>query len=168
MTQPRALWKGARNCYVPKEVAVCPECGGELAARSMSNEVDTGRPIASAIEFDCMNDCRGGISHRWYQSTWQPIRDAVTVWSGARKDGPVQMASFQDRGLASTIFDRTQVESMYKAAPAMSHAKLMEMFCKLCLSHERLQQELDGVDALFRDEKAYASDLRKEAANELP
>lgn len=150
--------------YVPQAIAKCPECGGELAAKAMAFTAND-TPIASSIELDCMNDLRDGKPcHKWYQSTWQPIRDAITKWCGAFVERPAASHSFKMQGLSSTIFKSDQVESMCKAAPAMTREKLEEMFCRLCLSHERLQQELDGVDAMLRDEKAYASDLRKEAA----
>lgn len=88
----RALWKrdsGAdgSGCYVPREVAICPECEGELAARCIEHEVATGRPIATGIEVDCMNDLRDGkAGHRWYQSDWQPVRDVIAKWCDARID----------------------------------------------------------------------------------
>lgn len=87
-----ALWNvcgvpGTCKVYVPKEVAVCPECGGELAAQAMEHEVATGRPTATGIEIDCMNNLRdGGPCHTWYQSAWQPIRDAIAKWCDARVD----------------------------------------------------------------------------------
>jgi protein involved in sex pheromone biosynthesis len=34
-----------------------------------------------------MNDLRDGkFSHRWYQSTWQPIRDKIAKWCNAKSD----------------------------------------------------------------------------------
>lgn len=154
--------------FVPQAIAKCPECGGELAARAMAfTASDT--PIASSIELDCMNDLRDGKPcHKWYQSTWQPIRDAITKWCGAFVERPAASHSFKIQGLSSTIFKSDQVESIYKSVEGMSHPNLIKTLRKLCLSHERLQQELEGVDAMLRDEKAYASDLRKEAVNELP
>mgnify|MGYP000903357993 CR=1 FL=1 len=87
----RALWgnDGAKGCYVPKLIAVCPECGGELAARSGSWETQTGRPVAESIELDCMNDLRDGkAGHRWFQSDWQPVRNRIYRWCNARVDYP--------------------------------------------------------------------------------
>jgi hypothetical protein len=87
----RPLWLGdpeseGTGCYVPQELCVCPECGGELAARCIHHEASTGRPIASGIELDCMNDLRDGKpAHKWHQSTWQPIRDKIAEWSIASK-----------------------------------------------------------------------------------
>lgn len=87
----RALWGGTR-CYVPRSVAVCPECGGELAAHAMSMIAATGQPVASAIEIECLTDLDGrgetknGLGHRWFQSDWKPVRDAVAKWSGAFLD----------------------------------------------------------------------------------
>jgi len=88
-----ALWgdKGHKGCYLPREVAACPECGGEIAVRAMSYESQTGRPVAESIEFDCMNDLRcGKLSHRWFQSDWQPVRDRIYRWCHARVDYPTK------------------------------------------------------------------------------
>jgi len=74
-----------RGVYVPDIVAICPECRGELVARAMAWEKD-GRPIAAAIELDCMNDLRDGKPcHKWHQSDWQPARDAVAAWCDAKR-----------------------------------------------------------------------------------
>ena len=72
-----ALHHGS-GCYIPKGVAVCPECGGELHARSMSWEQATGRPIAADIEIGCVAD--PDLNHRFWQSDWQPVRDAIAKW----------------------------------------------------------------------------------------
>jgi hypothetical protein len=82
-------WRSMRvqGVYVPKEVAVCPECRGELAARSMEWEAETNRPTEVGIELDCMNDLRDGKRlHRWWQSDWQCVRDRIAKWCGARKE----------------------------------------------------------------------------------
>lgn len=69
------------GCYVPREIAECPECGGELTARSMAWDEKTGRPIGSAIQVDCVKDPNG--RHRWHQSDWQPVLDTIRKWGGA-------------------------------------------------------------------------------------
>lgn len=70
------------GCYVPREVAECPECGGELHARAMQWDAETGVPDAESIDLDCIADraCR----HRWWQSDWQPVLDKIRKWSGAK------------------------------------------------------------------------------------
>ncbi len=80
----RALWHGV-GCYVPPGVAVCPECGLELTARALGYVAATGRPIAASIEIECLGDMNGLQSHRWYQSEWQPVRDAIVKWCDALK-----------------------------------------------------------------------------------
>ena len=82
MTKP--LWHGT-GCYVPKEIAVCPECGGELQARSMEWATESGRPNSSALEVYCVNDYSDepGDWHSYRQDKWQPINDAIAKWCGA-------------------------------------------------------------------------------------
>lgn len=81
MTKP--LWFGV-GCFIPREVAVCPECGGELTARSMQWDEQTGQPDASAIDVICAGD--PDVNHRWWQSTWQPVNDCIAKWCDARVD----------------------------------------------------------------------------------
>lgn len=76
----RALWHGS-GCYIPASVAVCPECRGELYAKSMSWDKTTGRPIGSALEINCVQD--PDLNHRWHQSDWQPVIDSIRKWCGA-------------------------------------------------------------------------------------
>lgn len=80
------LWHG-KSCEVPKEVAVCPECGGELYVYCHGWHTDTGQPIAADLQIDCENekvfDEDDGFEHRWFQSDWQSIKDAVVKWSMA-------------------------------------------------------------------------------------
>jgi hypothetical protein len=70
------------NADVPAAVAKCPECGGELAARSMQWDEHTGQPDAIALEIDCADHLSHHHAHNWHQSTWQPVVDAVRKWSG--------------------------------------------------------------------------------------
>lgn len=89
----RPLWQSesnpdGRGIYVPKCVATCPECQGELQARSMSWEQETGRPIAEAIELDCVDYLSHDSRHSFTQDKWQPVRDAVAKWCDARVDYP--------------------------------------------------------------------------------
>jgi hypothetical protein len=79
----KALWHGG-GVYVPRSVAVCPECRGELTARAMEWDTETGQPSAVGIEIDCLNFLvHDGVGHRWHQSDWQPVRDAVAKWCKA-------------------------------------------------------------------------------------
>ncbi len=79
----KALWNGT-GCYIPKTVAVCPECGGELTARSMQWDAETGRPDAAAIDIECLDYLSHMSGHRWHQSDWQPIRDTIAKWCDAK------------------------------------------------------------------------------------
>lgn len=88
----RPLWRYSQNdtggAHVPRDIAVCPECGGELIAQAMVWEVSTGRPIAESIHIDCLKELDKPLkqwSHRYEQNRWQPVRDAVTRWCEAKE-----------------------------------------------------------------------------------
>lgn len=91
-TKPLWQYEGQsdqRGVYVPQEVAVCPECDGELIARAMEWESETGRPVATGIELECRRELAEeptDTSHRWTQDRWQRVRDSVATWCGARVD----------------------------------------------------------------------------------
>lgn len=72
------------HANVPKAIAVCPECGGGLFARSFAHE-ESGQPVGTSIDVDCVRDAMKG-EHSWRQSDWQPVVDAVRKWAGATKD----------------------------------------------------------------------------------
>jgi DNA-directed RNA polymerase subunit RPC12/RpoP len=89
------LWTGTigekRGLYVPDEVAKCPECKSSLIAECIEHEAETGRPVATGIELDCiqfLSDSMYGSAHSYRQSDWQPVRDAVVKWCDARQDYP--------------------------------------------------------------------------------
>lgn len=85
-TKPLWQYEGQsdrRGVYVPKEVATCPECGGELQARSMEWDTETGQPTATGIELECIDYLSHESGHNWHQSTWQPVRDVIAKWCGA-------------------------------------------------------------------------------------
>lgn len=87
----RPLWRwgeDTRAIYVPKFVAICPECQGELQARSMEWEQATGRPVATGIELDCIDYLSHESGHSFTQDKWQPVLDAVYKWCDARVDYP--------------------------------------------------------------------------------
>lgn len=83
------LWHG-KSCEVPKDVAVCPECGGELYVYCHGWHTDTGQPIAADLQINCEveewileDDEDAETGHKWWQSDWQPVRDAIVKWSMA-------------------------------------------------------------------------------------
>ena len=76
----KALYHGS-GCYTPKTIAICPECDGELYARSFAWDEETGRPIGSALDINCREDPE--LNHRWHQSDWQPVIDAIRKWCNA-------------------------------------------------------------------------------------
>jgi hypothetical protein len=51
----RPLYFGG-GCHIPKRIALCPECLGELTARSLQWDAGTGEPDAAAIEITCAFD----------------------------------------------------------------------------------------------------------------
>lgn len=76
-------WFGAR-WNVPPDVATCPECGAKLTAQAMAWDELTGQPIGSDLQVDCVKDIN--MRHRWWQSDWQPVLDAIRKWCDATKD----------------------------------------------------------------------------------
>jgi len=69
------------HCSVPREIAVCPECGGTLHADVIGWETATGLPSKGDVNIDCEAD--PDCAHRYWQSDWQPIIDKVEKWCGA-------------------------------------------------------------------------------------
>jgi hypothetical protein len=69
------------NCPVPKTVAVCPECGGALHVESIEWIEETGIPTSGGLSVDCENE--ENERHRYWQSDWQSIINAVEKWCGA-------------------------------------------------------------------------------------
>lgn len=76
-----------KGCYVPVEIARCPECGSDLMARSLQWDAETGVPDAVAIDIECTKDLTSeddsAVGHAWRQRDWQPVRDKIAAWSGA-------------------------------------------------------------------------------------
>lgn len=72
---------------VPKRVAVCPECGGELLVQVCAWDTETMRPIRDeGIEVDCVNepdpdDEDAESQHRWWQGEWMATLDKVRLWA---------------------------------------------------------------------------------------
>jgi hypothetical protein len=84
------LWGKGPGIYLPTGIAKCPECGHELIAQCLEHEAETGRPVATGIELDCLSFIRDGgfekTMHSYSQDKWQPVRDAVVKWCDARVD----------------------------------------------------------------------------------
>lgn len=74
------LWHG-KGCCIPTDVAVCPECGGQLAAWPQAWDFVTGRPSVPDIEIECLSEEENG--HSWRQCDWQLERDKIAAWCGA-------------------------------------------------------------------------------------
>jgi hypothetical protein len=69
------------NCYVPKDIAVCPECGSRLKAVSIEWLSETGIPTTGGLEVSCKNSFVEW--HRYWQSDWQSVINQVEKWCGA-------------------------------------------------------------------------------------
>jgi hypothetical protein len=69
------------NCTVPKKIAVCPECGGRLCAESCEWAEETGIPTTGGLYVGCMHENR--LQHKFWQSDWQKIINAIEKWCGA-------------------------------------------------------------------------------------
>lgn len=65
---------------MPKDVAICPECGGRLHAESSEYETETGKPTIGGIYLTCQRESK---DHRFLQSDWQPIYSSIDRWAGA-------------------------------------------------------------------------------------
>lgn len=70
-----------KGCYVPRDVATCPECNADLTVRSFSWDAETGKPHRAGIDINCDKD--PNLKHRWWQTDWQPVVDAIRKWTGA-------------------------------------------------------------------------------------
>jgi hypothetical protein len=77
--EPIALLNGG-NCDVPKNIAVCPECGSGLSAESNEWDEETGKPSKGGLLLICENYDE---NHRGYQSDWQIVHHHVEDWCGA-------------------------------------------------------------------------------------
>jgi hypothetical protein len=82
----KPLWHGKPH-DIPKDVAVCPECRGQLTGMPQSWDSTTGQPSAVDMDIVCINELiSGGVNHRFHQCDWQPTRDAIAKWCGAYLD----------------------------------------------------------------------------------
>ena len=89
MNDPRAeLLLHGGHTGLPPEIAICPECGANLYVYSHEWVDETGQPIATGLQVDCMleYDTDNEYMHRFHQSDWQPVIDAIRKWCGAISD----------------------------------------------------------------------------------
>jgi hypothetical protein len=77
----KPLWHGNPH-DIPKSVAICPECNGQLTALPQSWDAATGRPSAVDMDIVCINELQSG-NHRFHRSDWQPTRETIAKWCGA-------------------------------------------------------------------------------------
>ncbi len=68
-----------QSVQVPAAVARCPECSARLWVTVQVVDAETGDPMEA--QPDCIRDA-GKMLHRYFQSDWQPVRDAVDRWVG--------------------------------------------------------------------------------------
>jgi len=71
------------NCAIPNDVATCPECPGNLYAHCVEWDSETGRPTTTGVQVDCCNEDEPTCPHKFWQSNWQPVIDAVNEWAKA-------------------------------------------------------------------------------------
>lgn len=104
-TKPTALESLLRggSCQVPASVATCPECGSSLTVNCSEWNSQTGIPTQFGFDVDCFeeelslddwiwNDADNRdfreVSHKHWQSDWQPIMDAVLKWIQSQSPPP--------------------------------------------------------------------------------
>lgn len=58
---------------IPKQLLVCPECGGRLDFEVNEWESETGKPVLGGFYLNCENE--GSVRHRHWQSDWQQAID---------------------------------------------------------------------------------------------
>ncbi len=85
-------------CEVPRFVAICPECQSTIYVEVTEWDTDTKRATYCGIDLNCnaeeqalmdWEQAEDGtpfseVAHRWHQSEWQPVRDAVAKWLGVQ------------------------------------------------------------------------------------
>ena len=64
---------------VPQDVAKCPECGSQLEACVDGWSEGSGH----SIDLLCKADEESESAHRFFQSDWQPVTDAVKAWANS-------------------------------------------------------------------------------------
>lgn len=84
-TAQRLFWKSLQGSgwrSVPTSIAECPECSKTIVVMSHAFYEETDQPIGSALQIECIDE----RCHRYWQSDWQPVVDAVRKWCGATND----------------------------------------------------------------------------------
>jgi hypothetical protein len=71
---------------VPKEISVCPECGGRLWWQFTTT--DWLRDLHLECENESVDFEEGEDDHRFWQSEWQPVIDKVRRWLGSGMSAP--------------------------------------------------------------------------------
>jgi len=153
----KPLWRG-KSSTVPRAIAICPECQGTLAARSLEWDAASGRPEASAIELDCEHDCRGGKTHRHFQSDWQPVRDAIAKWckasnfTGVRRTEKVSVIYWAapKEGFTLTVHEHLHVRvskrhgqivaTFYRGINDLNHVGYCEGDCAIALARAEVSK----------------------------
>lgn len=69
----------SQTVQVPEAVARCPECNARVWVTAQV--VDAKTLDLLEVDVDCIHDARK-MDHRYRQSDWQPVRDAVNQWLG--------------------------------------------------------------------------------------
>lgn len=58
---------------IPKQLLICPECGGRLDIEINEWQTETGLPVFGGFYLNCENE--SSVNHRHWQSDWQPAID---------------------------------------------------------------------------------------------
>lgn len=84
--KPEKLFNGG-TCKIPKDIAVCPECGGRLYAESTEWQSDTGKPTIGGLYIQCEHESfKRDDDHRRYFCDWYPTMVIIETWCGAVSD----------------------------------------------------------------------------------
>lgn len=75
---------GSRVSEIPGSISACPECGGKLFAEAIDHIIESGAPTTGGLNVGCIAD-DDVMMHRYWQSDWQPVVDAVAKWCGAEE-----------------------------------------------------------------------------------
>jgi len=79
---------GGGECVLPRNVAICPECGGEIHVDCVEWDAVSGKPTQAGLDIACLADDAtepwsgedNDVSHIYLQGAWQPVRDAIWQW----------------------------------------------------------------------------------------
>ena len=66
---------------VPKHIVVCPECANQIEINDIVEwDAVTGEISEAGFYECCKGDVFHGISHKYFQSDWQPVYDKIHKW----------------------------------------------------------------------------------------